>query len=94
MRVIWSRPATAELFDIADYYDRIDPDLALDIMTRVQGASAPLLDNPRIGAALDEVSGVRKWRITGTPFLLFYAINGDVIEVRRVRHSASNWRDA
>jgi plasmid stabilization system protein ParE len=92
MRVIWSRPAAADLFEIADYYDRIDPDLATEIINRVETAPGPLIDNPRIGPALDEEPGVRKWRVPGSPFLLLYAIRGETIEIRRVRHAASDWR--
>jgi toxin ParE1/3/4 len=92
MHVIWSRPAAADLFEIADYYDTIDPDLARDMMDRVADAAMPLIDHPRIGPVLDEQPEVRKWRIPRTPFLLFYAIAGDRIEVRRVRHVREDWR--
>lgn len=94
MRVIWSRPAAADLFEIANYYDRIDPALAIDMIDRVKTAPAPLIDNPRVGPALDEEPNVRKWLVPGTPFLLFYAIRGETIEIRRVRHAASDWRKA
>ena len=48
MRIIWSRPAAADLFEIANYYDRIDPALAIDMIDRVENAPAPLIDNPRV----------------------------------------------
>jgi toxin ParE1/3/4 len=92
MHVIWSRPATADLFEIADYYDAIDSDLAREMLDRVAGAAAPLIDNPRIGPVLDEQPDVRKWHVLRTPFLLFYAIAGDRIEIRRVRHVRERWR--
>ncbi|MBW8911738.1 MAG: type II toxin-antitoxin system RelE/ParE family toxin [Sphingomonas sp.] len=92
VRLIWSRPAAADLFDIADYYDRIDPRLAIEIIDRVENAPAPLLDNSRIGPVLDEEPEIRRWRIPGTPFLLLYAIRDETIEIRRVRHVASDWR--
>jgi plasmid stabilization system protein ParE len=92
MHVIWSHPATADLLKIADYYDRIDPGLALDMVDRVVGGVTPLLDNPRIGPVLDEQPDVRKWNVPHTPFLLFYVVAGDRIEIRRVRHVRERWR--
>jgi len=92
MHVIWSRPAATDLFEIADYYDRIDPDLVIEMVDRVKTAPTPLIGNPRIGPALDEEPGVRKWLVPGTPFLLLYAVRGEAIEIRRVRHAASDWR--
>ena len=92
MQVLWSRPATADLFEIADYYDRIDPGLAIELMDRAKRAPTALTDSPRIGPVLDEEPDMRKWLVPGTPFLLLYAIRGEAIEIRRVRHAASDWR--
>ena len=90
MRIIWSRLARDDVFAIADYYDSIDPDLAESIVDRIDGAAQTLLTNPRIGPLVSQL-GARKWNVPHTPFLLLYAVRGSEIEVRRVRHAASDW---
>ena len=92
MRIIWSRPARNDLFEIAEHYRDVAPHFVNEVADRVEAAAIPLLANPHIGPAIGE-SGVRKWTIRGTPFLLIYAVRGRELEIRRVRHGASNWRD-
>lgn len=90
-RVIWSFPARDDIFDILDYYDAIDPALADDIAARIDHGPTSLLSNPSIGSPVD--GGYRKWRVRGTPFLLFYVVRQAEIEIRRVRHYREHWRD-
>ena len=90
MRLLWSRPARDDVFAIADYYDAIDPDLAEAILDRIDGAASALLANPHIGRPLVNLD-VRKWSVRHTPFLLLYAVRGNDIEIRRVRHGAADW---
>ncbi|MES1973071.1 MAG: type II toxin-antitoxin system RelE/ParE family toxin [Pseudomonadota bacterium] len=90
MRLLWSRPARDDVFAIADYYDAIDPDLAESIVDRIDGAASTLLANPHIGRPLMTLD-VRKWNVRHTPFVLLYAVRGNDIEIRRVRHGAADW---
>ena len=90
MRVLWSRLARDDVFAIADYYDAIDQDLAEAILDRIDGAASTLLANPNIGRPVISL-GVRKWSVRHTPFLLLYAVRGGEIEIRRVRHGATDW---
>ena len=75
----------------AEHYRAIDPDLARQMLRRVQQAPLVLLDHPDIGAPTDRRS-LRKWPLKTTPFLLFYSANRDRVEIKRVRHAAQNWR--
>ena len=89
-RLLWSHPARHDLFAIAEYYHDVDPDLAIMLLDRIAEAPLILLDYPGLGSPLD-MGEVRKWRVTGTPFLLLYDSNEDGVRVIRVRHDVSDW---
>lgn len=88
--LVWSNPARRDLFDIAAYYGRIAPGLALDLLDRVESAPLVLCDFPDIGAPTVQ-PGVRKWRVPKTPFILFYHASTERVAIRRVRHGATDW---
>lgn len=90
-RIIWSRPARNDIFEIAAYYDEMDADLAEAIVDRIGAASLPLLGHPRLGTPIKN-AGIRKWLVRDTPYLPLYAVRGNEIEIRRVRHAASDWQ--
>lgn len=74
---------------MAEFYDRLDPALASDMIERVEAALLPLLEFLFLGVMSG--SGARKWRAPKTPFLLFYDVTDDEIEIVTVRHVRSNW---
>jgi plasmid stabilization system protein ParE len=92
MRLIWSHIAQNDVFDIADYYDAIDPDLANTIVDRLRDAPVPLLAHPELCPKIDDQSRVCKWNVPGRPFPLLYRDGDGRIEVQRVVHVASDWR--
>ena len=90
-RLIWSHPARRDLFAIAAYYGRLDPNLPDQFLERIEEAPLVLLDFPGLGS-LTRRSGVRRWRVPKTPFLLLYAEGSYGVQVRRVLHDRSDWR--
>jgi plasmid stabilization system protein ParE len=88
--LLWGRSARQDLDRIADFYRDIDPDLPMRLMERIERAPLVLLDHPHLGERV--YANVRRWRARGTPFLLFYALVGDDVQIRRVRHEAEDWR--
>ena len=88
-RLVWSPRSRQDLIGIAEYYDRIDPTLAADMVDRVEAGPAPLLDSAGIGSPA--AAGTRKWRVPGTPFLLFYDAGDDAIEIVAVLHVRSDY---
>ena len=83
-RLLWSRRARGELFEIADHYSQFDPLLAVDMLERIEAGPQPLLDFPFLGALTTGGSG--KWRARKTPYILFYDVSDAAIEVAAVRH--------
>ena len=92
MQLIWSAPARRDLLDIAFYYGRVDSDLPFTLLERIYDAPQILTRFPKIGSPTSN-SKVRKWTVKHTPFILFYVISGDRIEIRHVRHTSSNWQN-
>lgn len=91
MKLTWSQPARRDLLDIIHYYYEIDTDLAAEMSDRISEEPLKLLENPRLGT-LTPSQEVRKWRVRKTPFLLFYTVTAEGVEIQRVRHAASDWR--
>jgi toxin ParE1/3/4 len=90
MRLVWALQAEADLYEIADHYAAISPDLADEILNRIFEGPLVLLDYPQLGqpAGLLEL---RKWAVRRTPFILLYRVLGTDLEVARVVHAASDW---
>lgn len=91
-QLIWSSPARSDLFRVAAEAGERDPDLPLIFLERVEKAPLALLDFPGMGAPLGS-TGLRKWPVRKTPFILIYAQREDRVEIRRVLHIASDWLD-
>lgn len=88
-RLLWSRRARTELFSIAEHYRKDDPALAIEMLERIEAGPQALREFPFLGAVT--TAGARKWRARGTPFLLFYDVQDDAIEIVGVRHVRSDW---
>jgi plasmid stabilization system protein ParE len=91
-QLIWSGPARHDLYQIASDYRQIDPALPDSLLERIEEAPLRLLDFPALGSLVGR-KGIRKWPVRKTPFVLFYTIRRDVVEIRRVVAVASDWSD-
>ena len=81
----WALLAQADLVRIADHYRTIDPTLAADIAGRIVEAARLLAELPSAGQATER-AGRRRWRVPGTPYLLFYRVAPDHVRILRVLH--------
>lgn len=93
MQLRWAPRARRDLFDIADYYGDEDPDLADEMLRRIETAPLLLIDHPLAGPPIEDMS-LRKWSVRHTPFILFYRVGRTAVEIVRVVHSATHWREA
>lgn len=88
-RAIWSRLARQDLYGIA--FDELG--MSVDaLIVRIETAPLILLDFPELGEKVGP-DGRRKWRVKRTPFILLYRKAGDDVEISRVIHSASDWKN-
>ena len=89
-RVVWAPKSKNDLLDIWRYYGRIaSPEVADKFLRDLSEVSERLVDEALMWRARDEVMpGLRS--IPLPPYLIFYRIIGDVVEVVRVLHERRN----
>ena len=84
---MWSALARRDIQELSDYYQRIDPGLGERMERAVEAAPRPLHDYPKMGRRT-AVAGVRKLRVPGTPYLLFYRADSERLTILRVMHAS------
>ena len=89
-RVKWSRKAQTDIAGIDDHYHALNPDYAARVARLAVKAAHFLCATPDAGPVVG--MRLRKWRVTGTPYLLFYRPEGASIRIVRVVHAARDWR--
>jgi len=85
LKLRWTRRALADFEQAHDHIAQDNPEAARQIAQRLLDATETLLEYPRIGR-VGEDEDSREWRVDKTPYLLVYAIKGEVIELWRVWH--------
>jgi toxin ParE1/3/4 len=90
MELRWARRARKDLFDIADHYEEIDPNLSDRILDKVETTPLFLIEHPFAGSPVPDTP-LRTWPIRGTPYLLLYRVSRAAVEVVRVVHHSTNW---
>ncbi|MEM7349829.1 MAG: type II toxin-antitoxin system RelE/ParE family toxin [Acidobacteriota bacterium] len=90
MRLKWSFSALQDLADLRAYIASDRPRAATGVARRIRQAVEHLEQYPRMGRP-GRVEGTRELIVTDTPYLVAYRIEGDVLVVLRVLHSARKW---
>lgn len=90
VRVLRTKSAESDLDAIADYYGALNPMAALHLLDRIAETEATLSEYPYIGR-VGRVSETREAVITGTPFILIYALQTSALIVLRVLHGRQQW---
>lgn len=92
LRITKTPRALEDLAENFAFIARDNPDAAERFMTAAQQTFIQIADMPKIGvafAALTPVAfGLRSFRISGFPYLVFYRINPEAINIVRVLHVA------
>ena len=90
MQLRWIREAAADLERIADYLFQHVPDRAAELARAVYEAPALLLEFPHRGRP-GKTEGTRELVLSPLPYLVVYAVRGDVVFVVRILHGAQQW---
>jgi len=90
-RIGWSLGAQRDLRTIAQFYNQLDAALSDRLIQEVEQATRILIDYPQMGPPVAE-SALRRWRVTGTPFLLFYRVSGSTVRILKVLDARSDWK--
>jgi len=87
-RVLYTRSAETDLLEAWLFIAEEDPIAADRVLDTIDGEANTLSLQPLMGRARPELGeGVRCWP-TATPYILFYASEGEDIIVLRVLHHA------
>jgi toxin ParE1/3/4 len=86
MRIVWTDQANSDLREQIRYIAARDRDAAKRQRARVHEAVSNLRDTPRIGRP-GSLEGTRELVISGTPYIVVYALMNDVIEIYHCYHA-------
>ncbi len=90
MTVWWMPSAEADLDQIEGYIAGDKPEAATEMAARILEATEALGRFPLIGRA-GRVEGTRELVVTGTPFVIAYAVRRDRIAILAVVHGSRAW---
>ena len=90
MKLVWSRTAVHDLRDLRDHISQHNPKAAADVAQAILRAVEALPEFPAIGRP-GRVPNTRELVVTGTPFIVPYAVKRDTIELLAVFHGAQSW---
>jgi addiction module RelE/StbE family toxin len=92
MRVQWDSRAVDDLHTILDYIDDRNPTAAHKTYQLISGSVSQLATHPFIGR-VGRVEQTREMIVNGTPYLVAYSIDGDMVTIIAVLHGARRWPD-
>ncbi|WP_426169952.1 type II toxin-antitoxin system RelE/ParE family toxin [Sandarakinorhabdus sp. DWP1-3-1] len=84
--VVWSAAARRQLYLITAWIARHDAGAASRLADAIDDRIALLCDFPALGTPIDR--GHRKLSLGRFPYVLVYAVSGDVIQILAIRHMA------
>jgi toxin ParE1/3/4 len=92
LRLVWTRPALADLRAIGVFLVKESPGAALRQRDMIRAALGLLPDHPASGRP-GRVAGTRELVIGGTPFVVPYRVRDDRVEILAIFHTSLRWPD-
>jgi toxin ParE1/3/4 len=90
MEIRWLEDALADITEIYLYIAADDPKAAARVVGRIQAAVRLLAELPHRGRP-SRWPGTRELIIPGTPYIVPYRVQGELVEILRVFHRARRW---
>lgn len=90
MQVKWLKTALRNLKEEADYIAQDDPEIAVQVVMRIEVSVALLVDHPSLGR-VGRVPGTRELVVPDSPYLVPYRVRGKRIDILRVFHGRRRW---
>ncbi|MEP6784744.1 MAG: type II toxin-antitoxin system RelE/ParE family toxin [Sphingomonadales bacterium] len=85
----WSNRARNEFFGVGRIYAGRDPTFEERAQRRILAAVDLVIRYPRVGSIF---RGVRRRRVGGAPFYIFFREVADHVEIVRILHIRSDWQ--
>ena len=89
MKIEWSLEARRDLDRIQEYIEEHSPSGAERVWARIHERVGLQAEIP-LAAPLHRDGPARMLVVTGTPYLVFYVVEGDVLRVEQIVHGAQN----
>lgn len=89
MKVAWATPALDDLDEIRAWVAREDTGVARVVAARILDAVDVLESQPNLGRP-GRVQGTREFAAPKTPFVIFYRVTSDAVEILRVLRGSRN----
>ena len=88
MRVVWTRPALADVLEIKEYVAADSPRYSQLIAERLFAAVERLEVYPLSGRMVPELSSATVREVIDAPYRIVYRVRAEVLEIIAVVHSA------
>ena len=87
MTITWGDKAYNDLDRIAHYLANLSPEAAERTISRIQNAVLMLGEFPAMGTKVDE-TGLHRLVVSDTPYVIFYRVFPDHVNIRAVFHTS------
>ncbi|MDF2813458.1 MAG: plasmid stabilization system [Microvirga sp.] len=87
MKLRYTRPALADLEELASYLEARSPQGALRVRRRIKFLIDQLADHPFLGKRTVDAA-IRRLTATPYPYLIFYEVTEGEVLIHAVRHGA------
>jgi addiction module RelE/StbE family toxin len=92
VKIRWTAGAAEDLRSAHEYVSESSPETADALIERVLSGIDLLERYPNLGRE-GRIKGTRELVVTGTPFVVFYRLHRDQVEILGVLHAARQWPD-
>lgn len=92
MRFRFSRQAETDITEIGDYIARDNPARAVSFVRELRARCRQLTDFPEAAPVRPALGEGVRMSVFG-PYLIFYVVRSDVLEIRRIVHGARDLPD-
>lgn len=93
MKIRWTAVAANDLKATHEYVSEDSVAHANKLVERILGSIEMLERYPHLGRD-GRLEGTRELAVTGTPFIVFYRIGRNQVEILGVLHAARKWPDS
>jgi toxin ParE1/3/4 len=93
MKIVWSPTSIADLTSIRQYIAQDSPASANKMAQKIQQAVLQLGKFPYSGR-IGRVAGTRELVISGTPYLVVYAVSSEEVRIAAILHGKQRWPES
>lgn len=91
MRLVWTRPALADVLHIRDYIAADSPRYARVVAERIVASVDRLRTFPLSGRVVPELGNPMLREVIDAPYRIVYRVRDDVLEILTVVHAAQDF---